>query len=194
MGLGVRTGSVYRIHQQGSLQITDNPLDLAINGEGFFQIEMPNGETAYTRDGIFQVNQDGEIVTNMGYPLQPGFVVPEDAIDIMISNDGLVQAKIQGQVALQDLGQLQIATFINPAGLEAIGDNLFLETEASGGANVGNPGTDNFGTVRQGAVENSNVNVVEEITTLITAQRAYEMNSKVISTSDDMLGTITQLR
>ena len=194
LGLGVRAGSVYRIHEQGSLKITENPLDLALNGDGFFQIELPNGETAYTRDGIFQVNQDGEIVTTQGFPLIPGFTVPADTIDISISNEGQVQVKLQGQVAMQDLGQIQLANFINPAGLEAIGDNLLLETEASGTAVVGNPAEDNFASIRQGAVENSNVNVVEEITNLISAQRAYEMNSQVISTSDDMLGTITQLR
>lgn len=194
LGLGVRAGAVYRIHEQGTLRLTDNPLDLALSGDGFFQIEMPNGETAYTRDGIFQVNQDGEIVTTQGFPLQPGFTVPVDTVDIQISNEGQVQVKIRGQVNMQDLGQIQLANFINPAGLEAIGDNLLLETEASGTAVVGNPGTENFATIRQGAVENSNVNVVEEITNLITAQRAYELNSQVISTSDEMMGTITQLR
>lgn len=194
LGLGVRAGAVYRIHEQGTLQITDNPLDLALTGQGFFQIELPNGDTGYTRDGIFQVNQDGEIVTHLGFRLQPGFAIPDDTVSVMISNEGQIQVKIQGQVALQDIGQIQLANFINPAGLEAIGDNLFIETEASGGAIVGNPASDNFASIRQGAVENSNVNVVNEITTLITAQRAYEMNSKVISTSDDMLGTITQLR
>lgn len=194
LGLGVRAGAVYRIHEQGTLQITDNPLDLALTGQGFFQIELPNGDTGYTRDGIFQVNQDGEIVTHQGFRLQPGFTIPDDTVSVMISNEGQIQVKIQGQVPLQDIGQIQLANFINPAGLEAIGDNLFIETEASGGAIVGNPASENFASIRQGAVENSNVNVVNEITTLITAQRAYEMNSKVISTSDDMLGTITQLR
>lgn len=194
LGLGVRTAAVYRIHEQGTLQITENPLDLALNGDGFFQIEMPDGETAYTRNGIFQVNQDGEIVTTQGYRLQPGFVVPADAVDIQINMEGQVFAKLSGVVALQNLGQIQLANFINPAGLEAIGDNLFLETEASAAPIIGNPNTENYASIRQGAVENSNVNVVEEITRLITAQRAYEMNSKVISTSDDMLGTITNLR
>lgn len=194
LGLGVRTAAVYRIHEQGTLQLTENPLDLALNGDGFFQIELPDGETAYTRDGIFQVNQDGEIVTTQGYRLLPGFTVPQDTIDIQINQEGQVFVKIDGQVALQNLGQIQIANFINPAGLEAMGDNLLLETEASGAAIVGNPNSENFASIRQGAVENSNVNVVDEITRLITAQRAYEMNSQVISTSDDMLATITQLR
>lgn len=194
LGLGVRAGSVYRIHEQGPLRITENPLDLALNGDGFFQIELPNGEIGYTRDSIFQVNQDGEIVTTQGFPLQPGFTVPADTLDISISTEGQVQVKVQGAVALQDLGQIQLANFINPAGLEAIGDNLLLESEASGTPVVGNPNSENFAAIRQGAVESSNVNVVEEITNLITAQRAYELNSQVISTSDDMLGTITQLR
>lgn len=194
LGLGVKAGSVYRIHEQGTLKITENSLDLALNGDGFFQIELPNGETAYTRDGVFQISQDGEIVTTQGFRLQPGFTIPTDTIDIAISNEGQVQVKIQGQVNMQDIGQIQLANFINPAGLEAIGDNLLVETEASGAPVEGNPASENFASLRQGAVENSNVNVVEEITNLITAQRAYEMNSKVISTSDDMLSTITQMR
>lgn len=194
MGLGVRTAAVYRIHEQGTLKMTENPLDLALLGDGFFQIELPSGETAYTRDGVFQTNQDGEIVNALGYRLMPGFTVPADATEVQINDEGQVFAKIQGQIALSNLGQIQVANFVNPAGLEAVGDNLLLETEASGTAVVGNPGTENFGRIRQGAVENSNVNVVEEITNLITAQRAYEMNSQVISTSDDMLGTITNLR
>lgn len=194
LGLGVRTSAIYRIHEQGTLQMTENPLDLALNGDGFFQIELPSGETAYTRNGIFQVNQDGEIVTTQGYRLQPGFTIPQDTIDIQINDEGQIFAKINGQIALQNIGQIQLANFINPTGLEAIGDSLYLETEASSAPSVGNPNTENFASVRQGAVENSNVNVVEEITRLITAQRAYEMNSKVISTSDDMLGTITNLR
>jgi flagellar basal-body rod protein FlgG len=194
LGLGVRAAAVYRIHEQGTLQLTENPLDLALNGDGFFQIEMPDGTTGYTRDGVFQVNQDGEIVNTQGYRLQPGFTVPSNTVDIQINEEGQVFAKISGQVAMQNLGQIQVANFINPAGLAAAGDNMLLETEASGAPVVGNPNSENFASVRQGAIENSNVNVVEEITRLITAQRAYELNSQVISTSDDMLATITQLR
>lgn len=194
LGLGVRVGSVYRIHEQGALQITENPLDLALIGDGFFQISMPNGDTAYTRSGVFQVNQDGEIVTSQGYPLEPSITVPDDAIAVEINSSGEVFAQISGQVNLQSLGQIQLAAFVNPTGLEAIGDNLFLETEGSGTPNTGNPGTDNLAEVRQGTLENSNVNVVEEITQLISAQRAYEMNSNVITTSDEMLQTATQLR
>jgi flagellar basal-body rod protein FlgG len=194
LGLGVKVNSVYRIHEQGTLQLTDNPLDLAITGEGFFQIQRPDGTISYTRSGIFQTNENGEIVTTQGYLLEPNIVVPDDAIAVEINLNGEVFAQIQGQANMTNLGQIQTANFINPAGLEAIGDNLFLETEASGAPQLGNPDSENFGAIRQGAVENSNVNVVEEITQLITAQRAYEMNSKVIQTSDEMLQTVTQLR
>ncbi len=194
LGLGVRVGSVYRIHEQGTIQMTDNPFDMAITGEGFFQIQMPDGTTSYTRSGIFQVNQNGEIVTSQGYLLEPSIVVPPNALSVEINRSGEVFAQLSGQVNLSNLGQIQTATFVNPAGLEALGDNLFLETEASGTPQVGNPDSENFGALRQGAVENSNVNVVEEITQLITAQRAYEMNSNVIQTSDEMLQTVTQLR
>lgn len=194
LGLGVRVNAVYRIHEQGPIQMTENPLDLAILGDGFFQIQQPDGDIAYTRSGIFQVNGDGEIVTTQGYLLEPAITVPDDTISITINTSGEVFAQIDGQTNLTNLGQLQTANFVNPAGLEAVGDNLFLETEASGAPQLGTPDTENFGAIRQGAVENSNVNVVEEITQLITAQRAYEMNSKVIQTSDEMLQTVTQLR
>jgi flagellar basal-body rod protein FlgG len=194
MGLGVRTGAVYRMHGQGAVQITENNLDLAITGEGMFQIELPNGDTAYTRDGTFQMNENGELVTVQGYAVNPGITIPADAIGIDINASGEVLVKISGQTASQNVGQLQLATFINPAGLEAIGDNMFLETDASGPATIGNPNEDQFGGIRQGALEQSNVNVVEEITLLIAAQRSYEMNSKVISTSDEMLQTVSQLR
>ncbi len=194
LGLGVRVSSVYRIHEQGPIQMTENPMDLAILGDGFFQIQRPDGTTAYTRSGIFQVNGDGEVVTTQGYLLEPNITVPDDAVSVSINMSGEVFAQLQGQTNMVNLGQIQTANFVNPAGLEAIGDNLFLETEASGAPQVGTPDTENFGAIRQGAIENSNVNVVEEITQLITAQRAYEMNSKVIQTSDEMLQTVTQLR
>ena len=194
LGLGVKIASVYRIHEQGPLQITENPLDLAITGDGFFQIEHPDGEIAYTRSGVFQVDDEGQIVTTQGFLLEPNIVVPQDTIAIEINQSGEVFAQLDGQVDLQNLGQIELSTFVNPAGLEAIGDNLFIETEASGAAINGTPGTENFGVVRQMALENSNVNVVEEITKLITAQRAYELNSNVISTSDEMMQTVTQLR
>ncbi len=193
-GLGVSVGAVYRLHEQGSIQLTENDLDLAINGEGYFQIELPNGETAYTRASVYQLNENGEIVNPQGYRLQPGLNVPEEAIDIVVNASGEVLVKIADQVEFDNIGQIELAKFINPGGLEAIGDTLFLETTASGNANTGEPGEDDLGTIRQGAIENSNVNIVEEITNLIAAQRAYEMNSNVISTSDEMLQTITQIR
>jgi flagellar basal-body rod protein FlgG len=151
-------------------------------------------DTAYTRDGTFQVNDTGELVTGQGYQVQPGITIPQDATQIDISEQGEVFATISGQTSPQNLGQIQLASFVNPAGLDAIGDNLFLETDASGAAVTGNPGQDQFGSTRQGALEQSNVDVVEEITMLISAQRAYEMNSNVISTSDEMLQTVSQLR
>lgn len=193
-GLGVGLGSIYRSHEQGTIQMTENPLDLAITGDGYFQIDMPNGDTAYTRSGSFQLNQNGEIVTAQGYTVNPGITVPATATSITVNNSGEVLVTLPNTVATQNVGQLQLATFINPAGLEGIGDTLFLETDASGTPTVGNPATDNLGSVRQGALENSNVNIVEEITKLISAQRAYEMNSKIITTSDEMLQTVTQIR
>ncbi len=194
MGLGVRTGAVYREHAQGTIRITENPLDVAITGEGFFQIELPNGDTAYTRDGTFQMNNQGEIVTVQGFIVNPGITIPEDATSIIISPEGEVQVSIPGQINTSNVGQIQMANFVNPTGLEAIGDNLLLETDASGSPTTGNPGQDQFGRLRQNALEQSNVNVVEEITELISAQRAYELNSTVISTSDEMLQTVSQLR
>ena len=194
LGLGVKTGAVYREHSQGPVEITENDLDLAILGRGFFQVELPNGETAYTRDGTFQINENGEMVTVQGYLLDPGITIPEDATNIDISESGEVQVSISGQAATTNLGQIQLADFVNPAGLEAIGNNFLLETDASGSPTVGNPNDEQFGFIEQGALERSNVDVVSEITELITAQRSYEMNSNVISTSDEMLQTITQLR
>ena len=193
-GLGVSLGSIYRLHEQGTLQITENDLDIAITGEGFFQIELPDGETAYTRASVYQVNENGEIVTPQGFRLEPGITVPEDTLDIVINQSGEVLAQLPDQVEFTNVGQIELANFVNPAGLEAIGDTLFLETEASGDVQTGTAGEDNFGSIRQGVVENSNVNIVEEITNLIAAQRAYEMNSNVISTSDEMLQTVTQIR
>lgn len=193
-GLGVKAGSVYRINEQGALQQTGNQLDIAIKGNGFLQITLPSGETAYTRDGSLQMNQTGQIVTSEGYVVQPTITIPSDAVDVTINENGQVIVKTAGQIALTNLGQLQLALFPNDAGLEAIGDNMFLETEASGTAVVGNPGASGYGTIGQGLLEASNVNVVQEITALIQAQRAYEMNSKVIQAGDEMMNTISQLR
>ena len=193
LGLGVHVNSVYRVHEQGPMEVTENPLDLAVGGDGFFQIQLPSGDIAYTRSGIFQPNENGELVTTSGYLIEPAITIPEDAISVEVNQNGEVYAQIRGQVAKQNLGQIQLASFINPAGLEATGDNLFLETEASGAPATGTPGTEQYGEVRSGMLENSNVNVVEEVTKLISAQRAYEMNSNVISTSDEMLQTVSQM-
>ena len=194
LGLGVKLAAVYRIHEQGNLSATDNTFDLAMQGKGFFQITLPDGTTAFTRDGTFQLDASGQVVTHDGYTVQPGITIPPNAIDVTINNSGEVLVKLEGQVALSNAGQLQIATFLNDAGLEAVGDNLFKETPASGTPTAGTPGSTGFGTILQGFLETSNVNAVEEISNLISAQRAYEMNSKVIKTSDEMMGTLTALR
>jgi flagellar basal-body rod protein FlgG len=194
VGLGVKTAAIYAINEQGNLQQTSNTLDMAIQGNGYFQVTLPSGQTAYTRDGTFSMGPDGTIVTADGYTVQPGLQIPTAATSVTVNTSGQVQVTLSGQTAPQTIGQLQLATFPNPAGLSAQGDNLLLQTSASGAPVAGNPGTAGFGSVMQGFVETSNVNVVTEITNLITAQRAYEMNSKVITTSDDMLSTLTNLR
>ena len=194
IGLGVKPAAVYRITDQGNITITDNALDLAVNGKGFFAVELPSGETGYTRSGAFGRSADGDLVTANGYIVQPGITIPDDAVDITINAQGEVLISLQGQTAPQSVGQIELANFPNEAGLQAIGDNLFLETRASGIATIGSPGTPGFGDIQQGALETSNVNVVAEITNLITAQRAYEMNSRVIQASDEMLSSVAQLR
>jgi flagellar basal-body rod protein FlgG len=194
MGLGVKLAAVYRIHAQGNLTATNNPFDLAVQGKGYFAVELPNGDLAYTRDGTFQLNADGQIVTHDGYAVMPGITVPPDAIDVTINQSGEVLVKLNGQIDLQNVGQLELATFPNEAGLEAIGSNLLIQTPASGEATTGQPQQPGFGSILQGFLETSNVNPVEEITNLISAQRAYEMNSKVIQTADAMLGTLSNLR
>ena len=194
VGLGVKTAAISRDDQQGALAKTDNKLDVALQGPGFFNVQLPNGDTAYTRAGSFQLAADGTIVTADGYPVQPAIVIPANAKDVTISNAGEVFAYFDGQVQPQNLGQLELSTFNNDNGLEAEGNNLFKETTASGAPTVGVAGQAGFGTILQGYLEGSNVNVVSEITNLIQAQRAYEMNSKSIETADQMLQTITQLR
>lgn len=194
LGVGVRADAVGRITEQGGISATQNPYDLAINGRGFFQITLPSGQTAYTRAGNMAVNADGNIVTADGYMLEPNIAVPDEAVGIQITRDGIVEVTMAGQVEPQQIGQIEIATFINAAGLEAIGDNLYLETPASGAANVSAPGQPGFGTVMQGYLELSNVNAVEEISALIVAQRAYEMNARVITAADEMLQSTTQMR
>jgi flagellar basal-body rod protein FlgG len=194
LGLGVKTTAVYRITEQGSVQNTDNSLDLAVQGRGYFRIQLPSGETAFTRDGSFQLSPTGQIVTHEGYVVQPAISVPNNAVGVSINASGQVSVRLDGQVAQQVVGQLNVAAFANEAGLEARGDNLFLETPASGAPQVANPGQPGYGTLLQGFLETSNVNVVSEITNLISAQRAYEMNSKVIQTSDEMLSVINQVK
>jgi flagellar basal-body rod protein FlgG len=194
LGLGVKSAAIYRMSGQGNIMQTENPLDLAINGRGFLMVELPTGETAYTRAGSLQLSPDGDIVTADGYIVQPGITVPSDAVSISVNESGEVYVDLDGQVAPVRVGQLELANFANEAGLDAIGQNLLLETAASGSASVATPGSAGFGRIVQGALETSNVNVVSEITSLITAQRAYEMNSKVIESSDEMMRTVTQLR
>lgn len=194
IGLGVRTANVYRITDQGNLQGTDNTYDIAIRGKGFFKITLPDGGTAYTRAGSFQLSPNGQVITPDGYTVQPGITIPPDAINVTINASGEVLVTTQGQVQPQNVGQFELASFANESGLEALGDNLFKETPASGTATDGVPGLTGFGTILQGFVETSNVNAVTEITSLITAQRAYEMNSRVIETSDEMMQSLTSLR
>ena len=194
VGSGVKTGTVTRITSQGALTQTGNKFDIAINGEGYFQVQMPTGDTAYTRAGNFSANDQGQLVTVDGYLVQPQITIPQNTTDVTISKTGQVQATIAGQTAPQIVGQLQLATFYNPTGLEAIGDNYLMQSGASGAPNVGNPSTTGFGTLLQGYTEASNVDPVQEITSLIVAQRAYEMNSKVVTASDQMLSTVAQLK
>jgi flagellar basal-body rod protein FlgG len=194
LGAGVRTAAVGRITEQGGMSQTGNAYDVAIDGRGYIQVTLPSGQTAYTRAGNLAVNADGVIVTSDGYPIEPSITVPQEATAIQISRDGIVEATLTGQTAPQQLGQIEIANFINPAGLESIGDNLSLETPASGSANTATPGSPGFGTLMQGYLELSNVNAVEEISSLIVAQRAYEMNARVITAADEMLQTTTQVR
>lgn len=194
VGTGVKTGAIYRISTQGNLTRTDNNYDLAIQGDGYFRITMPSGEDAYTRAGSFQVNASGQIVTADGYELSPAITVPQDARDISINSQGQVEAFIDGQTNPTVIGTIEIVRFFNEAGLEALGKSLFRETAASGAPTAGTPGSVGFGTLLQGYLETSNVDPVGEITQLISAQRAYEMNAKVITSSDEMLSVTSNLR
>ena len=193
VGLGVRAVATSRQFSQGTLTQTSNNLDLAIQGNGFFQVTMPDGTTGYTRDGSFQLNAQGQMVTNNGYQLQPGITVPATATNVTIGSDGTVTATIPGQVAPQNLGQIQLATFVNPAGLDPKGQNLFAETAASGTPQTAAPTVQGMGSLSQGYVESSNVNVVQELVSMIQTQRAYELNSKAIQTSDQMLQKLGQM-
>ena len=187
LGTGVRTVSTAKTFTQGNLTQTNNSLDLAINGQGFFQIQMPDGTVAYTRDGSFQMNSEGQVVTSNGYLLQPQITLPANTQSITIGSDGVVSAQLPNQVESNQVGTLQTVNFVNYAGLQPIGDNLFLESAASGAPQTGNPGSNGLGPIVQGSLETSNVNVVEELVDMIETQRAYEMNSKAISTTDEML-------
>jgi len=193
LGTGVRPVSTERIHTQGSLQQTGNDLDIAINGAGFLQVLLPDGTTAYTRDGSFQKDNQGQLVTSSGYAVQPSVTIPANALTITIGTDGVVSVTQAGTAATTQIGTMQLATFINVGGLQSIGENLYLETASSGTPTPSTPGTNGAGVLNQRYVETSNVNVAEELVTMIQTQRAYELNSKVVSTSDQMLARLTQL-
>ena len=193
LGLGTRVAATSRHFGQGTLQQTGNPLDLAVKGQGFLQVTLPDGTTGYTRDGALQVSATGQLVTAAGYVVQPGISIPQGALAISVAENGTVSATLQGQAAPQELGQIQLASFVNPAGLDPRGQNLFLETAASGGPQTGAPGENGLGALQQGFLEGSNVNVVEELVAMIATQRAYELNSKAIQSSDQMLQRLGQL-
>ena len=193
IGSGVRPVATERIQTQGSLEQTGNSKDVAIDGKGFFQVLMPDGNYAYTRDGSFQVNESGQLVTADGYPIQPAVLIPQDALSITIGKDGVVTVTQPGSNQSTQVGQLSLSTFVNPAGLQSIGDNLYLETSASGMRDESTPGLNGAGRLDQGYVETSNVNVVEEMVSMIQTQRAYEINSKAVQTSDEMLAKLSQL-
>ncbi len=194
VGLGVRAVANTRNFTQGTLQQSSSIYDVAIKGNGFFQVQMPDGTTGYTRDGSFQVDNAGQMVTNSGYLVQPGITIPANALTMTIAKDGAVQVTTPGNAGKpQTVGQLQLANFVNPAGLESRGENLYFETSASGNPNTGAPNSNNLGALQQGFVEGSNVNVVEELVAMIATQRAYELNSKAIQTSDQMLQKLGQM-
>ncbi|MGM0532930.1 MAG: flagellar basal-body rod protein FlgG [Campylobacterota bacterium] len=194
VGLGTRPTAIAKMFSQGNFKETGNNLDVAIAGQGFFQIETPNGEVAYSRNGSFKVDQNGTVVNSDGYPLIPEIVVPEDTTDLSIGSDGTVSVMQAGQQDANEIGQIQLVNFVNPAGLHGKGDNLYSQTPASGDAIIALPGEDGTGQTKQGFVEMSNVQLVDEMTDLITGQRAYEANSKAITTSDEMLQTVNQLK
>ncbi|MDH5572607.1 MAG: flagellar basal-body rod protein FlgG [Gammaproteobacteria bacterium] len=187
LGTGVKTVATQKLHTQGSIVQTSNSLDMAIQGKGFFQIMQPNGNIAYTRNGEFQVNSTGELVTSSGYKLEPSIIIPDNAQSVTIGRDGVVSVLQPGNSIPAQVGNIQLADFVNRSGLQPIGENLFVETKASGAARVGNPDSQGKGSITQGALETSNVNIVEELVNMIETQRAYEMNSKAISTADQML-------
>ncbi len=193
LGTGVRAVATARNFGQGALTQTGNNLDMAINGSGFFQVQMPDGSTAYTRDGSFQMDAQGQLVTSSGYTVNPSITIPQNAQSVTVGRDGTVSVTVAGQATPQQVGQLQLANFMNPAGLDPRGGNLFGETAASGSPQTGNPGANGLGVINQASLESSNVNVVEELVSMIQTQRAYEINSKAIQTSDQMLAKLAQL-
>jgi flagellar basal-body rod protein FlgG len=193
LGLGVRTAATSRNFSQGSLAQTGGQFDLAIEGQGFLQVQMPDGTTGYTRDGALQVGSTGQLVTSAGFTVQPGITIPVGARSVTVAKDGVVSVTLPGQAAPQAVGQLQLAQFVNPAGLDPLGGNLYAETASSGTPGTGAPGANGMGSLKQGYIEGSNVNVVEELVSMITTQRAYEMNSKAIQTSDQMLQRLSQV-
>ncbi len=194
IGLGVKPAAVVKNFAQGNFKETGNPLDIAIAGNGFFQITMPDGTTTYTRDGAFKIDDNGRIVTSEGYPLSPEIIIPSDTVSINIGNDGTVSVLEAGQNTPSQIGQIQLANFINPAGLKSLGHNLYQETQSSGTATTDNPGSNGLGTLEQGVLEMSNVSVVQEMVEMIAGQRAYETNAKAIQTSDEMLQTANNLK
>ena len=191
IGTGVRVVATEKLHSQGNLSNTGNPFDMAVQGKGFFQVLLPDGSLAYTRDGSFQVNQDGQLVTSSGYQVQPAITVPEGAQSVTVGSDGTISVLLPGSTAATQVGSMQLTNFINPAGLQAIGQNLLLESGSSGAPQTGTPGLNGLGTLTQGAVESSNVNIAEELVNMIGTQRAYEMNSKAIQSADQMLQFVT---
>ena len=193
LGTGVRPIATEHIFTQGSLQKTENSLDLAVQGQGFFQVQMPDGTLAYTRDGAFQMDSTGQVVTSSGYPLSPAITIPSNTTSITISRDGIVSVITAGATAATQVGTIQLASFVNVGGLQSVGENLYIETASSGTPTPNTPGTNGTGLLNQGYVETSNVNVAEELVSMIQTQRAYELNSKSISTSDAMLARLTQL-
>ena len=192
LGTGVRAAGTQKVFTTGSLQVTENSLDVAINGRGFLQILQPDGTLGYTRDGQFHLDANGQIVTANGDPLQPAITIPEAAQSVTIGIDGTVTVGLAGEADVTEIGYIQLVDFVNPSGLQAVGGNLFRETAASGNPQEGTPGLNGLGSMIQGSLENSNVSVVEELVGMIATQRAYEMNSKVVSTADQMLQFITQ--
>lgn len=194
IGSGTELVATSKIYKQGDIQQTNNSLDLAINGEGFYIMRKPDNSIAYSRDGSFQLNRNGQIVNSQGFQLDPGFSIPDDAVEIQVSRDGVVSVLTENSTDAQTLGQIELARFINPAGLKSIGDNLYSETPASGQAFFEQPGNNNTGEIVQYHLESSNVDIVEEMVNMITAQRAYELNSKSVRTADDILGTAVNLK